>query len=140
MISYTFHVLVYCHLYLLFHQTHTLYLVLVVVFFGMQVCFLNSLPNGDYWNNLIGALFSNNPFSGKTSLSVKNSYLSTFSDDSANILAVVCLNCNELCFARCCYQLFWFSHSFCNRFFLNLNELFDGKVVSFTRNEYGSLV
>ena len=46
----------------------------------------------------------------------------------------VCINYVELCFAWFCYQLFWF---FC---FLNLTGLSDGKVVSFTKNEHGSLV
>ena len=42
-----------------------------------------------------------------------------------------CLNHIELCFAWFCYQ--------CNKFFLNLNGLYDGKVVSFAKNENDSL-
>ena len=49
------------------------------------------MPNGDYLNLLIVVAFSNSPFSGKTSSSVKNLYLTTFLDDKAEILAV-CLS------------------------------------------------
>ena len=57
----------------------------------MSVCFFSSLPNGEYLNLLIVAAFSNSPFSGKTSLPVKNSYLLTFLDDKIKILAA-CLS------------------------------------------------
>ena len=53
----------------------------------------------------IVATFSNKSFSGKTSSPVKNSYLTTFPDDKAAILAV-CLNHIEICFARFCHRLF----------------------------------
>ena len=51
-------------------------------------------------------------------------------------------NSIELSFARFCYRLFSFSHqeSFYNRFFLSLNGLSTGKVVSFTKNENALLV
>ena len=64
----------------------------------MSVCFFNSLANGEYSNLLIVAAFSNKLFSGKK-LSVTNSYLLTFPDDKAEILAVYYLNHIELCFA-----------------------------------------
>ena len=54
----------------------------------MSVYFFKSLFNGEYSNLLIVAAFSNKPFSGKTSSLVKNSYLATFTDDKAEILAV----------------------------------------------------
>ena len=56
----------------------------------MPVCQFdfNSLPNDEYSNLLIVAAFFNSPFSNKTSSLVKNSYLSTFPDDKAEILAV----------------------------------------------------
>ena len=57
----------------------------------MSVCFFNSLPNGEYSNLFIEAVFSNSPFSGKTSSLVKNSCLPTFPDDKAEIFAV-CLS------------------------------------------------
>ena len=57
----------------------------------MSVCFFNSPPNDEYSNFLIAAAFSNKTFSCKTSLPVKNSYLSTLPDDKAEILAV-CLS------------------------------------------------
>ena len=69
----------------------------------MSICFLNSLPNSKYSNLLIIAAFPNCPFSGQISSLVKNSYLPIFSDNKAEIIAV---NCIELCFAPCCYQLF----------------------------------
>ena len=53
----------------------------------MSVCFFNSLSNREYSNLLISAAFSTSPFSGRTSLPVKNSYLPTFSDDNAEVLA-----------------------------------------------------
>ena len=53
----------------------------------MSVCFLTFLPNGEYSNLLIVAAFSSKSLSGKTSWPVKNSYLPTFPDDKAEILA-----------------------------------------------------
>ena len=49
----------------------------------MSVCFLNSLPNRKYSNLFIVAVFSGKSFSGKTSLSVENSYLLTYPDNKA---------------------------------------------------------
>ena len=47
----------------------------------MPVCYLNSLPNGEFSNLLIVAASSNSTFFGKTSSPVKNLYLPTFPDD-----------------------------------------------------------
>ena len=60
----------------------------------MSVCAFNSLPKEEYSNHFIAAAFSSKSFSGKTSLVVKNSYLLTFPNDKAEILAV-CLS--KLC-------------------------------------------
>ena len=51
------------------------------------------------------------------------------------------LNCIKLCFAQFWYPFFSFliNTHFYNKYFLNLKRLFDDKVVSFTKNEYGSL-
>ena len=57
----------------------------------MSVCAFNFLPKDKYSNLFIVATFSSKSFSGETSLSVKNSYLLTFSYDKAEILAV-CLS------------------------------------------------
>ena len=57
-------------------------------FSATLVCFFNSWPNGKYSNIFIVAAFSSKSFSGKTSLPVKKSYLLTFPDDKAEILAV----------------------------------------------------
>ena len=54
----------------------------------MSVCAFNSFPNGEYSNLFNAGAFSSKSFSGKTSLPVKNSYLLTFPDDKAEILAV----------------------------------------------------
>ena len=54
----------------------------------MSICYFNSLPNGEYSNLFIVAAFYNSPFSFKTPSLVKNSYLPTFPDDKADILAV----------------------------------------------------
>ena len=54
----------------------------------MSVCAFNTSPNCEYSNHFIVATFSNKSFSGKTSLPFKNSYLLTFPDDKAEILAV----------------------------------------------------
>ena len=54
----------------------------------MSVRFFNSLPNEEYSNLFIVVAFSSKSFSGKTSLSVKNSYLLIFPDDKAEILVV----------------------------------------------------
>ena len=54
----------------------------------MSVCAFNSLPNGKYSNLFIAAAFCSKSFSGKTSLTVKNSYLLTLPDDKADALAV----------------------------------------------------
>ena len=69
----------------------------------MSVCAFNYLRNGEYPNLFIVAAFSNKYFSGKISSPVKNSYLLTFLDDKAEILAA-CL-C-KVCFAQFCYQVF----------------------------------
>ena len=53
----------------------------------MPLCFFNSLSNSEYSNHLIVAAFSSKSFSGKTFLPVKNSFLLTFLDDKAEILA-----------------------------------------------------
>ena len=54
----------------------------------MSVCAFNSLLNDEHSNLLVVAAFSSKPFSGKRSLPVKYSYLLTFPDDKAEILAV----------------------------------------------------
>ena len=54
----------------------------------MSVYFFNLLSNGIYPYLLIVAAFWNKSFSSKTSSLVENSYLPTFSDDNAKILAV----------------------------------------------------
>ena len=53
----------------------------------MSVCAFNSLPNGEYSSILIAAGFSNKFVFDQTSFPVKNSYLLTFPDDKAGILA-----------------------------------------------------
>ena len=57
----------------------------------MSVCASNSLPKGKYSNFFIAAALYRNFYLGKTSLLVQNSYLLTFPDDKADILAV-CLS------------------------------------------------
>ena len=57
----------------------------------MPICAFISLPNAEYSNLLIVVAFSGKSFSGKIYLPVKNSYLLTFPDDKAEILAV-CLS------------------------------------------------
>ena len=56
-----------------FYQIHKPSLIFDTVFF-------NLLPNGGYSNLFIVATLSKNLFSSKTTLPVKNSYLSTFPD------------------------------------------------------------
>ena len=57
------------------------------IFYATLVCFFNSVPNGEYSNLFIAAAFFNKYFSGKESFPVKNSYLLTFLDNKAEILA-----------------------------------------------------
>ena len=57
----------------------------------MSVRAFNSLSNEEYSNLFIVAAFPSNSFSGKTSWPVKNSYLLTYPNDKAAILAV-CLS------------------------------------------------
>ena len=57
----------------------------------MPVCAVNLMPKGEYSNLFIGAAFSRKSFLSKTYLPVKNSYLLTFSDGKAEILAI-CLS------------------------------------------------
>ena len=64
----------------------------------MSVCFFKSLPNGKNSNVFVVEALLSKYLSGKTSLSVKNSYLPTFLYDEAKMLAFVCLNCIELSF------------------------------------------
>ena len=54
----------------------------------MSICTFSSLPKGEYSNLFIAAAFSSKFFSGKISLPVKISYLLTFPDYKAEILAV----------------------------------------------------
>ena len=54
----------------------------------MSVCAFNFFLNGEDLNFFILAGFSSKSYSGKTSLPVKNSYLLTFPDNKAEILAV----------------------------------------------------
>ena len=54
----------------------------------MSVCAVNSLPKGEYSNLFIVASLSSKSFSGKIYLPVKNSYLLTFPNNKAEILAV----------------------------------------------------
>ena len=60
----------------------------------MSVSVFNSLPNVEYSNLSIVVAFPKKTFSGKRSLLVKISYLLTYPDDKAEILAV-CLT--KLC-------------------------------------------
>ena len=54
----------------------------------MPVCFFNLPSKSEYPNLSIVAAFPNSPSSGKTSSSVKNSYLLTFPDNKGKILVV----------------------------------------------------
>ena len=63
---------------------------------------------------------------------VKNSYLLTFPDDKAEILAVYM---SKSYWGLGCLILLIFY-----KLFLNRNGLLDDKVVLFTKSEYGSLV
>ena len=47
----------------------------------MLVYLFNSLPIGEYSNPYVVVAFSNNPFSGKIYLSIKNLYLLTIHND-----------------------------------------------------------
>ena len=58
---------------------------------AMLVVAFHSLPKAKYSNPFIVAAFSGNFFPDKTSLWVKNSYLLTYPNDKAKILAV-CLS------------------------------------------------
>ena len=57
----------------------------------VSFCGFNSLPNSEYSNLFIVAVFSSKSFSGKTSLPDKNSYLLISPDYKAEISAV-CLS------------------------------------------------
>ena len=57
-------------------------------FFAMSVCAFHSLANREHSNLFTVAAFYCKSFSGKTSFPVKNSYVLTFIDDKAQILAV----------------------------------------------------
>ena len=58
----------------------------------MSVYAVNSLPKGEYSNLFIVASLSSKSFSGKIYLPVKSSYLLTFPNNKAEILAAVCLS------------------------------------------------
>ena len=104
-------------------------------FSATLVCFFNPLPNGKYSNLFNAVAFSDKSVSGKTSLSVKNSYLLTFPDDKAKIILSFIL----LDFVTDCFDFLPNTH-FYNNVFLNRNRLSNDKVVSFTKNENVSLV
>ena len=78
---------------------------------------------------------------GNISSPIRYSYLSILHDDKIDILAASLLTSN------CSYSsLIWFSivmiflYIYFKRFSFNLKGLFDGKVVSLTKNDYGSAV
>ena len=76
-------------------------------------------------------------------MSVKNSYLLTFSDDKAEIVAVYLSKSNRALFffgfIINCFD-FLANSLFYNNFILNLNGLLDAKALSFTKNECRYLV
>ena len=102
----------------------------------------NSFLRRKYSNLLTAAAFSNSSYSRKTSSPTKNPYVSTFLGAKAKILAVYLPKSCQVLFCLICYQLFWFSHrqSYYSKFFLNLNGLPDGKVISFNKLENDFLV
>ena len=53
----------------------------------MSVCFFDALPSGEYSHFMIIAGFSKSIFFCKVSSPVKKSYLPTFSEDEAEIIA-----------------------------------------------------
>ena len=105
----------------------------------MPVYFFHSLPNNNYSNLFIAATFSGKPFCVKTSLPVKNSYLLTFTDDNAEMLAFY-LSKSYWAFFHSILLSIVLVFSVVVKFFLNLNGLPNDKVVSITKNEYHSLV
>ena len=125
---------------LLFYQIHRPFLTLDVVIFATSVCYFKPLPNGGCSNFLIMATFSER-FPGKIYLPIKKLYLPIHLNDNADISAV-CLSKSYwalFCLILLSIVLIYHWQEFYNRFFLNLNGLSDGKVVSFTRNKYSSL-
>ena len=88
------------------------------------------MPKREYSNLFNVAAFSSKYFSGKTSLPFKNLYLLIFPDDKSEILVFQ---------SKLYWTLFCSIHVY-NKFCINCNGLSDDKVVSFTKNEYGSLV
>ena len=109
----------------------------------MSVCVFNSLLNGKYSNLSNAAALPSKSFSGKKSSPIKNLYLLMFPDDKSKILAI-CLS--KLYWTLFCsillliVYIFFTNTHFYNNFFLNRNRLSDDKVVSFTKNQDGSLV
>ena len=75
----------------------------------MSVCPFTSLPNGDYSNLFNSVAFFNKSFSSKTSFRVKNSFLLTFPDDKAEMLAV-CLSFVLRDFVIDCFNFLTNSH------------------------------
>ena len=106
------------------------------------VCFSNSLVNAEYSHFLIATAFFSKFFSGKTYLLAKSLYLLTCPDSKWEILAVCLpkLYWALFCLAFLLIALIFWLKSFYNKFFLNINGLFDDKLVLFTTNGYGSLV
>ena len=84
-------VFLFLFFYIHFYKFQNPCLIFCTVFFAILVCLFNSLPNGEHSNLMTAAAFSDNSFSGKTSLPLKNSYLLTFPDDRAEILAICLL-------------------------------------------------
>ena len=110
-------------------------LITSVCFLVSLVCFSKAFPNGEYSNLFNAAVFSNKSFYNKTSFPVKNSYLLTFPDDKAEILAA-CLS--KFYWALFCLILLLIVLIFSliliyNKVFLNRNGLSDEKVVSFSK-------
>ena len=113
-------------------------------FFAISVCNFNCLPIHKHPYVLIVGDFSRARLvSGTKSMSVKNSYLLTFSDDKAEIVAVYLSKSNRALFffgfIINCFD-FLANSLFYNNFILNLNGLLDAKALSFTKNECRYLV
>ena len=109
-----------------------IYLILDTVFLQCQFTFSTHYLTTNIQTFFIAATFSSKPFCVKTSLPVKNSYLLTFTDDNAEILAVYLSKSYWAIFHSILLSIVLI-FSVIVKFFLNLNGLSDDKVVSITK-------
>ena len=101
-----------------------------------SVCFLKAFPKGEYWNLAYSIICF--WLEGNISSHVKHSHLSIFPDDNADIFAAFLLTSFSSLILSLIVIIRFYILS--KRFFLKRKRLWDARVASITKKEYGFTV